>query len=54
MQGILEECKVALEHEKRFMSQELYRDLVKAIANFEKVFVFSFDNLLDVLRQLLI
>ena len=43
-QGILEECKVALEHEKRFMSQELYRDLVKAIANFEKVFVFSFDN----------
>ena len=44
VQGILEECKVALEHEKRFMSQELYRDLVKAIANFEKVFVFSFDN----------
>ena len=42
--GILEEFKVALEHEKRFMSQELYRDLVKAIANFEKVFVFSFDN----------
>ena len=44
VQGILEECKVALEHEKRFMSQELYRDLVKAIANFEKVFVISFDN----------
>ena len=44
VQGILEECKVAIEHEKRFMSQELYRDLVKAIANFEKVFVFSFDN----------
>ena len=44
VQGILEECKVALEHEKKFMSQELYRDLVKAIANFEKVFVFSFDN----------
>lgn len=44
VQGILEECKVALEHEKRFMCQELYRDLVKAIANFEKVFVFSFDN----------
>ena len=44
VQGILEECKVALEHEKRFMSQELYRDLLKAIANFEKVFVISFDN----------
>ena len=44
VQGILEECKVALEHEKRFMSQELYRDLVKAIANFETVFVISFDN----------
>ena len=44
VQGILEECKVALEHEKRFMCQELYRDLVKAIANFEKVFVISFDN----------
>ena len=44
VQGILEECKVALEHDKRFMSQELYGDLVKAIANFEKVFVFSFDN----------
>ena len=44
VQGILEECKVALEHEKRFMSQELYRYLVKAIANFEKVFVISFDN----------
>ena len=44
VQGILEECKLALEHEKRFMSQELYRDLVKAIANFEKVFVISFDN----------
>lgn len=44
VQGMLEECKLALEHEKRFMSQELYRDLVKAIANFEKVFVISFDN----------
>ena len=44
VQGILEKCKVALEHEKKFMSQELYRDLLKAIANFEKVFVISFDN----------
>ena len=44
VQSILDECKVALEHEKRFMSQELYRDLVKAITDFEKVFVISFDN----------
>ena len=44
VQSILDESKVALEHEKRFMSQELYRDLVKAIANFETVFVISFDN----------
>ena len=43
-QSILDECKVALEHEKRFMSQELYRDLVKAITNFEKFFVISFEN----------
>lgn len=43
-QSILDECKVALEHEKRFMSQELYRDLVKAITDFEKIFIISFDN----------
>ena len=44
VQNTLEECKVALEHEKRFMSQELYRDLSKAVSNFEKIFVVSFDN----------
>lgn len=44
VQSILDECKVSLEHEKRFMSQELYRDLVKAITDFEKVFVISFNN----------
>ena len=44
VQSIFDECKVALEHEKRFMSQELYRDLVKAITDFEKVFIISFDN----------
>lgn len=44
VQSILDECKVALEHGKRFMSQELYRDLVKAITDFEKVFIISFDN----------
>ena len=43
-QSILDECKVALEHEKRFTSQELYRDLVKAITDFEKIFIISFDN----------
>ena len=44
VQSILDDCKVALEHEKRFMSQELYRDLAKAITDFEKVFIISFDN----------
>ena len=44
VQSILDECKVSLEHEKRFMSQEFYIDLVKAITDFEKVFVISFDN----------
>lgn len=44
VQIILDDCKAALEHEKRFMSQELYRDLVKAITDFEKVFIISFDN----------
>ena len=44
VQSTLEECKVAIEREKRFMSQGLYRDLAKAVANFEKIFVISFDN----------
>lgn len=43
-QKTLEESKGALELEQRFMSQDLYNDLMGAVSNFEKVFTMTFQN----------
>lgn len=44
IQNTLEESKGALELEQRFMSQDLYNDLMDAVSNFEKVFTMTFQN----------
>ena len=44
IQGTLEECKTALDNEKRFVSPELYVDLSTVVNNFSKVFSNSFEN----------
>lgn len=43
-QKTLEESKGALELEQRFMSQDLYNDLMGVVSNFEKVFTMTFQN----------
>lgn len=44
IQSALGECEEALNQEKNFLNQELYKDLMKVIADFEKVFVLTFQN----------
>lgn len=43
-QTMLEECGVALNKEKRFINPILYKDLVKVVADFCKVFCPMFEN----------
>lgn len=40
----LEESKATLDLEKRFMSQELYNDLMSVVSSFEKIFIVTFQN----------
>jgi len=44
-QNALEEVNSMLNLEKRFMSQDLYNDLMGVVSNFEKVFTMTFQNL---------
>lgn len=43
-QSNLDECKLVLNQEKRFMNQELYGDLVKVISYFEQIYKMTFTN----------
>jgi len=43
-QDTLEEAKTVLEIEKRFMSPELFNDLMCVVCSFEKVFTMTFQN----------
>lgn len=40
----IEECKEALNREKRFMNQELYDDLMEVTSRFEQIFKITFAN----------
>ena len=44
-QNALEEVNSMLKLEKRFMSQDLYNDLMGAVSSFEKVYTMTFQNL---------
>ena len=44
-QNALEEVNSMLNLEKRFMSQDLYNDLMGVVSNFKKVFTMTFQNL---------
>ena len=43
-QNALEESKSSLNHEKRFMSPDLYNDLMGVVSSFEKVFTMTYQN----------
>ena len=43
-QTTLEEVKLSLDLEKRFMSQDLYSDLMSVVRNFEEVFTMTYAN----------
>lgn len=43
-QNALEESKLALDREKRFMVRDLYNDLMGVVSHFEKVFTMTYQN----------